>query len=64
MAKFNLQKGDHFIARPASVREEYTGNILFIPDEFEKPLIVIEVFSHGVRSNRGYIHNNCIIEKI
>ena len=64
MAKFNLQKGDQFIARHAAVREEYTGVILFIPKQFEKPLTVMKVFPHGVRSNRGYIHNNCILSKV
>lgn len=62
--KYGLQKGDKFFARPACPRDENTGQILFIPDRFEKPLTVTKVFSHGVRSNRGYIHNNCIISKI
>lgn len=61
MAKFNLQKGDKFIARPSCPRDENTGTILFVPKEFEKPLTVTKVFTHGVRSNRGYIHNNCIL---
>lgn len=63
MAKFNLQKGDTFIARPACPRDENTGEILFVPKEFDKPLRVTKVFQHGVSSNRGYIHNNCIISK-
>lgn len=64
-SKFNLQKGDKFIGRPSCPRDENTGQILFVPQPYEKPLTVSKLLKSGVKSQeRGFIHNNCIIEKL
>ena len=65
MAKFGIEKGDFIIARtPSIISESHPYKSIGGHDQYEKPITVTKVFSHGVRTKEhGYIHNNNILGK-
>lgn len=60
-----LNKGDKILACSPAIRDEVDYKIISGKQQYEKPLTVTKVFSHGVRTReRGYIHRNNILKKI
>jgi hypothetical protein len=60
-----LAKGDKIMACSPAIRDEDEYKIIAGKQEYEKPLTVTKVFSHGVRTKeRGYIHRNNILKKL
>lgn len=62
MAKFNAQKGDTIKISGGSNRGEHGERI--INGKFDRgTAVVTKVFNHGVRTTKGYVHNNNIQSK-
>lgn len=62
MAKFNAQKGDTVKINGGSNCGEYGEKIA--GGKFDRgSAIVTKTFSHGVRTTKGYVHNNNIQSK-
>ena len=62
MAKFGAQKGDTVRISGGSNRGEHGEKVS--GGKFDRrSATVTKVFSHGVRTNKGYVHNNNIQSK-
>ena len=61
MAKFNTQKGDTVKISGGSNRGEHGERT---NGKFDRgTAVVTKVFDHGVRTTKGYVHNNNIQSK-
>lgn len=58
-------KGDKIVACSPAIRDEVDYKTIGGKHQYNKPLTVTKVFSHGVRTKElGYIHRNNILKKV